>query len=264
MLKLKSQLLLFEKKIVLLGPCLKPTEATVNINGTESNWRNLFFFLVQEFQLKFVLIKFNSNFLSPLCYSKIHQNISIFLQNWWENAHHAALVPEYPSHQGSSVVLSVELPEQHFYSEFACCKQSQGCPSVMAWIHWGVFGLPKSHQNPCARWFLLPGTRSPKTPHWQTRGSGISAPAPEANTGNQKPTPGMPGTYFFPRAQTCGVAVALTTFPVPFSCIGWSPWCCRLPHHCSPALRRPHSCSRQICSLFSETLGYLFVPKDRN
>lgn len=43
MLKLKSQLLLFEKKIVLLGPCLKPTEATVNISGTGSNWRNLFF-----------------------------------------------------------------------------------------------------------------------------------------------------------------------------------------------------------------------------
>lgn len=104
----------------------------------------------------------------------------------------------------------------------------------MAWIHRGVFGLPKAHQNPCARWFLLPGTRSPKTPHWQTRGSGISAAAPEANTGNQKPTPAMPGTYFFPRAQTCGVAVVLTTFPVPFYCIGWSPWCCRLPHHCFP------------------------------
>lgn len=104
----------------------------------------------------------------------------------------------------------------------------------MARIRWGAFGLRKSHQNPCARWFLLPGTRSPKASHWQTWGSGVSTAAPEANAGNQKPTPGTSGTHFCSRAQTCRVAVVLTTFPGPSYCAGWSPWCCRLSPHCLP------------------------------
>jgi len=56
-LKYKSQLLLLERKIVLPGSCPTPTEASADIGGTDSNWRNLRnlffnFFLFQKNSVK--------------------------------------------------------------------------------------------------------------------------------------------------------------------------------------------------------------------